>query len=260
MVFNYRSEKYKIPYSFFKELIKKSSLDERDFSFNIVPHHNFKKKTPLRFNKELAEIVGIMLGDGCLHLNKSKKYNTMISLDKKEGDYANYIKILFSKFFTDYTFSIWECRNQLSIANTSMVVGKKLIDAGMHEGNKVKNKVTIPPWILTNKQFTKRVVRGLFDTDGCIYRKYANYAQIQFKFGCFETTTSIHEAVVSLGFNPTKIEKYRNKEKMVWAWKFYLSRQGEIYEFFKLIKPKNIKHLLRYKKIRSGDAGIRTLI
>ena len=118
------------------------------------------------------------------------------------------------------------------------------------------NKIRIPSWIFQDKELTKRAVRGLFDTDGCVYRKYGHYAQIQIKFGCAETTESVQEALKKLGYHPTKIEKYLNKAKNVWAWKFYLSRQAEIDTFFNEIHPKNEKHIRRYNKIRSGAAGI----
>ena len=90
----------------------------------------------------------------------------------------------------------------------------------------------------------------MFDTDGCVYNKYGNYAQIEFKFGCIETTSSVHKAVSKLKFNPTKIQKQFNSSTGKFRWRFYLSRQKEIDLFFQAIKPKNQKHQLRYKKIR----------
>jgi len=223
------------------------------------------KIVKLMINGNLAEIVGVMLGDGCIYkekegVRKTPRYQSSVSLHKEEMEYALYLKNLLSQYFKGYTFSIWECKKELSLANTSVFVGSLLKEAGLHHGNKVKNKVTIPGWILKNRKYTIRTIRGLFDTDGCVYRKYDNYAQIQFKFGCLETTSSIHDAIKLLKYNPTKIQKEWNDDKKRWRWKFYLSRQGEICTFFREIKPKNPKHQLRYKKIKNGDAGIRTQI
>lgn len=209
----------------------------------------------LKFNVKLAEIVGIMLGDGCIHLDKKKHYHTTVVSHKEEKSYLCYTKNLFENYF-NYKFRIAEEIDKLSLRNISVFVGKQLIQAGLFSGNKVENKVTIPLWLFKNQEYLIKVIRGIFDTDGCIYQKYGWFAQIQFKFGCFETTNSVCKALKKLDFNPTKVQKEWNCNKNTWAWKFYLCRQKEIDRFFKEIKLKNNKHIQRYNKIRNGDAAI----
>ena len=46
-------------------------------------------------------------------------------------------------------------------------------------------------------------IRGIFDTDGSVYRKYGPYAQIQFKAVSKSLMSFIREHLVSLGFHPT---------------------------------------------------------
>jgi len=200
----------------------------------------------------LAEIIGIMIGDGCLYLDPLNKYQTTISFNKKEKDYLYYVKNLFEEYFK-YKFCITEAENELLLRNTSVFVGKTLIESGLINGNKVKNKVVIPNWILQNKSFTSRTIRGIFDTDGCVYCKYGKYAQIQIKMASPETISSIRSALTFLGFSPTNIQKNHNKQYLDWS--FYLSRQEEIKSFFDKIKPMNSKHILRYNKIKNGDTG-----
>ncbi len=92
---------------------------------------------------------------------------------------------------------------------------------------------------------------GIMIGDGCVYCKYDKYAQIQFKFACEETLISVRNALLKLGFNPTKVQKevYRGFN----SWKIYLVRQKEIERFFKKIKPMNNKHIMRYDKIKNKD-------
>ncbi|MBU1112092.1 MAG: hypothetical protein ABIG93_05375 [archaeon] len=215
----------------------------------------------MKYTTELAEIVGIMLGDGCLYKAKNRKnsYSTIITSGKNEINWINYVKILFENYF-DQTFKISEIKWGLQAKNYSDTVARHLIKAGLHHGNKIDNKTEIPQWIFKKKDFLSKTVQGLFDTDGCIYNKYGSYAQIEFKFGCVKTTSSVHKAVSELGFNPTKIQKQFNSATGKYRWRFYLSRQKEIDLFFQTIKPKNQKHQLRFQKIRYGDAGIRTQI
>ena len=215
----------------------------------------------MEYTEELAEIIGIMLGDGCLF--KAKKgnntYSTIITSGKNERHWINYVKNRFENYFNQ-SFKIVEIKYGIQARNYRGNVAKHLIDAGLHHGNKINNKVEIPQWIFQKKEFLLKAVQGLFDTDGCVYHKYGDYAQIEFKFGCIETTSSVHKAVSYLGFKPTKIQRQSDKITGRSRWRFYLSRQGEIYLFFQKVKPKNQKHQLRYKKIRSGDTGIRTQI
>lgn len=203
-------------------------------------------------SEELAEIIGIMIGDGCLYLDPLKKYQTTISFNKKEKDYLDYVKNLFENYFK-YKFCVTTAKDEFLLRNTSVFVGKKLIEFGLINGNKVKNKIVIPSWILENKIFTSRAIRGIFDTDGCVYCKYRKYAQIQIKMASPETISSIRFALVSLGFKPTKMRKSYNKGYVDWS--FYLSRQDEIKSFFDNIEPANSKHNIRYKKIINGDTG-----
>jgi len=199
---------------------------------------------------ELAEIVGIMFGDGCLYLDRLNKYQTIISFNKKERDYLHYVKNLFETYLVGYHFCITENKDEVLLRNTSIFVGKQLIEAGLKAGNKIDNKITIPEWIFNNRIFLMHFIRGLFDTDGCIYRKYDNYVQIQLKLACKESIDSVYRTLKKLSFNPSKVQEESNKHKF--AWKIYLCRQNEIRLFFDLIKPRNIKHINRYKRMNGA--------
>ena len=204
---------------------------------------------------ELAEIVGIMLGDGNLYLDKLFKFHTIVCFHKKETPYLNHVKNLFERYFYPYKFRIQELEYENFLMNVSKCIGRVLILVGIKEGNKVKNKVEIPNWVFGNKKFIISFLRGIFDTDGCVYRKYDNYVQIQFKFACYPLIKSVKEALIKLDYNPTKIQE-GNSSKGGIDWKFYLSRQKEISRFFSEIKPSNVKHTIRFNKIKSGDAAI----
>jgi len=162
---------------------------------------------------------------------------------------------LFEAYFEEQ-FNIKEIKYGLHLTNYSAQVAHKLLKAGLIEGNKVENEVMIPSWVLKERKLLIRTIQGLFDTDGCVYKKYGRYAQIEFKFGSETTTKSVHDAVVRLGFNPTKIQRQYNSYTGGFLWRFYFSRQSEIERFFIEITPKNPKHLERYQKIKSGAAGI----
>lgn len=230
-------------------------FDLSEFKYN---GRDIRKKInlPKESTPELSEIIGIMLGDGSLYLDKKSKFHTVICFHKNETSYLKYVKNLFERYFHPYRFRIQELENEFFLMNVSKCIGKILILTGLKEGNKVKNKVEVPEWIFSNGGFIVNLLRGIFDTDGCIYRKYDNYVQIQFKFAGHALLKSVREALIKLNYSPTKIQKGYNISKGRIYWKFYLSRQSEVKRFFFEIKPANSKHTGRFSKIINGDARI----
>lgn len=204
--------------------------------------------------EHLAEIVGIMLGDGGIYLDKSRKYQLTISFNKNEVQYLLYVKNLTESYFYPYRFGIVNMKTEFFLRNISVHMTAHLLDAGLKVGDKTKLQVAIPAWIFDKKAFLIRCIRGLFDTDGCVYKKFAQYAQIQFKFSSYPLISSVRQALILLGFSPTQIESEQNKKFL--HLKFYLSRQQEIMRFFEIIRPKNFKHVSRFRKIKWGRCDL----
>lgn len=120
----------------------------------------------MELDEKLAEIVGIMLGDGCLYPNSKNSYQIVVTSGKNEREWLNYVKNLFENYFKK-EFKIVEIKDALQLKNYSLEVAKKLIRGGLRLGNKINNQVEIPQWIIENKVFLTKTVQGLFDTDGC---------------------------------------------------------------------------------------------
>ena len=118
-------------------------------------------------NNETAELAGLIAGDGYLH----KDYNRIIITGSLDDIYyyKNYINLKFIKNFKIKPH-IYKRNNKnaydLQIENKEVFsfFTNKL---GMIRGSK-KNRVLIPDKIFKNKEFSKRFIRGLFDTDGCL--------------------------------------------------------------------------------------------
>jgi intein-encoded DNA endonuclease-like protein len=87
-------------------------------------------------------------------------------------------------------------------------------------------------------------IRGVFDTDGSIYRKYGPYAQVQFKTVSKNLLSFIRERLTKLGVHPTRIRPDEANHR------FLLCRQEEVETFFRVVMPSNPKHVERLKRIR----------
>ena len=196
----------------------------------------------------LAEIIGIMLGDGCFS-EGSRCYQISVSFHKKEKKYLRYVLNLFKQFFPEEKFHKYELKDQMIIRTYSKKVADVFLKNGLKTGNKTKRDILIPTWIASNKSSVIAFLRGLFDTDGCIYRKYGKYLQIQMKLANKTLVKDIQKTLDVLGFNPTKVIPDFCKMYKVPSWKFYLSRQSEIHKFIKEIGFRNFKHINRYVKL-----------
>lgn len=115
----------------------------------------------------LAELLGIFFGDGGV----SNKWQIIISLNSiADLEYSNYVSRLIEQLF-HLKPSIRKRPNQntLVIVCSSTNLLEFLVSKGVVRGNKVLQEFDIPEWIKTAPEFKKSFIRGLVDTDGCLY-------------------------------------------------------------------------------------------
>jgi len=191
-------------------------------------------------NNELAEFIGIILGDGTL-----TKYFIRISLNAKdERPYSEYIVNLCEKLFHIKPLVRKERNaNLLSIELFSVKMCKFLNETlKIPFGNKIKNKSKIPEIIMNDSALSLSCLRGLVDTDGtvCDYVYFSSYNPILIKQveklnDVFKLFTSKNNVLIGSG-------KWENTMK-----------------YFKLVGSSNLKHIVRfnekfkYKKFVSAD-------
>lgn len=183
----------------------------------------------LNQNTELAELIGMILGDGNLG-NYPRCHYLRIYCNIKERQYANEIRIILKEVFKKDCY-VYE---RPSEGVLYLEISAKDLDVilGLAIGDKIKNRVTIPKWIFKEKNFLKACLRGLFDTDGCCYITGKKYRIINFTNKNQSLLRSIYAGLESLAFHPY-ISGGRNVE---------LGRQQEVNIFFNLVRPKNLKH------------------
>ena len=99
------------------------------------------------------------------------KNNIYITLNSiKDAKYALYISSLCKQLFgIEPVMRKRKTGNTLVISLASMSVVDFLVANGLVRGNKLKAGLRIPKWILAKPSYCKACVRGLVDTDGCIF-------------------------------------------------------------------------------------------
>ena len=133
-------------------------------------------KLPSLRDKRLAEFVGILLGDGSIGIYRCKngnrtttQYRVKISLNSKdELIYASFIENLLEKLFGIRPFrSIRKNENTLDL----LIFGRTFVNFLMNviglSLSPKKDNAIIPKFYMRNK-LELSILRGYFDTDGCV--------------------------------------------------------------------------------------------
>jgi intein/homing endonuclease len=195
-----------------------------------------------------SEILGILFGDGCLSRTER---SVLITITGNKVDDENYllgrVRTLFLKVFDlELTSRYRRGENTMDLYRHSKKVASILHSWGMPFG--LKKLEALRPY---QEVIPSAFIRGMFDTDGSVYRKYGPYAQIQFKAVSSSLMSFIRELLVELGFHPTRLRPDESK------YRFSLCRQNEVDKFFRLLSPANPKHLQRLERIRHPDLLMR---
>lgn len=198
-------------------------------------HYNNQNKkvvVPTQWTPELAEFVGILLGDG--HLTPTQ---VTVTLGTKESEYVDYVARLMYKLFRDNPRKYFSKRGDWTVYVGSTVLVRWFLRIGL-ASNKVKAQVGIPKKCFINNEFKKRVVRGLIDTDGSVYRLLSGNLQISLCNCSINLLRGAREILISLGFSPSKIS----------ANKIYLTKKQDIQKYYEKIGFGNSKHRRRYQQ------------
>lgn len=254
----YRSELFKLYIKQNKALhevakilgITEQAVFQRLGRLNIKtqPHlkKNYLKKRgnveiPKKYSEDLAEFFGIMLGDG--HVSH---FQVIVSLGNKEEKYTKYVRSLVIRIFKTKAKISLRSTGYRDVYLGSVAITSWLLKEGL-VFNKVKSQVDIPRWIFKKPEFVKRFIRGIFDTDGSIY-KLRFGIQISFSNKSQPLLQSLHKLLFKLGYSPSAVN----------ADRVYLTKIPDVKRFFAEIQPKNQKHQTRFKQfisLRGSDSG-----
>jgi intein/homing endonuclease len=202
-----------------------------------------KECAALEKSEETAELVGAIIGDG--HLSSGQ---IQIYLDIREKVYADHLVALLQKV-TGYKPTLYKRNgyNLFIISLSGRAISHAVNDLGVVFGNKSKSQNQVPDWIKQNKAFFYAFVRGIYDTDGCLFRDHHTIGGRTYEHMGIALTSynrmlldDISKTLFDLDFHPTNTTKYR----------LLLRKQNEIHRFVSEVKPVNPKHLVKYKHIQ----------
>jgi len=226
-------------------------FNQRTYSKN--KHIKFPKK-----QKDLAELFGIIAGDGYINYYP-KKYSSICEIvgdSRLEKDYLGiYLHNKIKKLFNIFP-KIYVKKNQnamcLSIHNKPIIffINKNGFPYGK------KSDIKIPNWILENKSYMKRFIRGLFDTDGSLaikkrYKIKPYYPVISIssknKYPLYQVYDFLKNKL-KINFIKESRRAFKNDPRIFVLYRLQSSGFENTIKWFKLIKPSNKKHIDKFIK------------
>jgi hypothetical protein len=132
------------------------------------PNKSHRKLVLLpNYSVKLAEFFGLMMGDGGIN----NAWQVTITLNSiKDKQYISYVSNLCQDLFGVIPMIRKRKNKQATvICLSSITVVNFLVSQGLIRGNKLLGGLKIPRWILTEKSYRIASVKGLIDTDGCLF-------------------------------------------------------------------------------------------
>jgi hypothetical protein len=191
-----------------------------------------------RFSRELAEFVGIVMGDGGI-----TKLQVKITLHYKDDkEYGKFITSLIKKLFDVPVGTCYRKKDSVVhyIISRSKLVSFCVEKLGLKCGNKIKQQFNIPDWIKINKGYAVACLRGLVDTDGSVFEhryksngKWYCYKKISFTSHSKPLRQSVFNIMRDIGLNP----------RLAGKWDVRLDSIKDVERYFNLVSSHNPKHL-----------------
>jgi len=194
-------------------------------------------KLKLIYSEELAELVGILIGDGEI----MKDGTLRIAFDPKKDKnflYRRVFLLIHNLLGNDIKF---ESNKRIGIYNIAFVRYLKE-DCNLIPGSKFVNNWEIPEWCFEKEEYLSAVLRGLFDTDG--YFGYFN-GSLELMFGRFshKCTKLVKNIEGSLNKFNFKVIVRRSKDK---RYKIRIQNKKDVIGFFSKFGTSNLKHIVRF--------------
>lgn len=191
---------------------------------------------------ELAEFCGIMIGDGGL----SRMQATIYLNSETDFEYSEYVsKLIWRIFGVNPKIFFHKKVLLLGIRVYSINFVNFCKEKELLIGDKIKQGLDIPKWIMLNSDFKIACMRGLMDTDGCVvihkYRvnnKLYRYKKLEFCSASPALIKSVIQILREFDFAPRLSHNGRN---------VLVDSQKEVARYLKIIGSNNPKHWERYK-------------
>jgi len=179
----------------------------------------------LRKNGDLAELIGVVLGDGHICVYPRSEELRLISNSNNPGFIKRYA-LSMEKIFKKKPYVISSrFTNSTKIGFYEKFISKRL---GISSGARKNLKIVIPNWIFQSKRYMIRYLRGLYEAEGshCIHLPTSTY-KLFFSNKNQSMLNNVFTLLGKLGFHPHMSKKHYSVQ---------LSKKEEVLRAIKLME------------------------
>jgi hypothetical protein len=207
-------------------------------------------------NEELAEIMGICLGDGCISINK--RYSELAILGDINEERIYYdewvIPLLNRNLFLPLTNKEIKAKEYPKMGVYGIIAfNKNVVDYLLLQGLKPSPKISHGvPKIIKESDFRKqkRFIRGVFDTDGSVFfeKNYASKSKVHSRMRIKlesvskELVNDCIEICRDMGYKPYRRKPYKGKKDLNMKYGFTIQRKEDLIKWIEEIGFKSPKH------------------
>jgi intein/homing endonuclease len=246
----------------------KFDLSNVSFSRNDV---NWNIKLPKKLNPDLAYLIGVQIGDGCLRKGSRKQNKSVEYSMGYDGHHINdrewyelILKNLIKKLFNKDVKLRSSNKGTVTIRFRSKAIFT-FLNKVCNISESPKTNIKIPNIIFNSDEEIKRAfLRGLADTDFSLTfkrrEKKAYYPVIDFQTNSKSLHKDTKKLVQGLGFRA--VAHYRKSvryEKVHDSYYIQISGRDQLKKWMEEVNPASFNHITRYllwKKFGSFPPGL----
>ncbi len=196
------------------------------------------------FDSDFAEVLGLLLGDGCISKfvsNKRTLFEVAFTGNASELQYyRGFVKCVIEDHFPIKGRLLSRNDNTVRLHFRSKRLAMYLSSIGLPIGK--KTDAAIPAIVRSNRQLVP-FVRGFYHAEGSVYRRYSKQYRgharmynhllvVQFRAKLKTLMSELHQVLTKLEIRPTKISESEG------VYTFRLTDQSQIAKFFDLVRLK----------------------
>jgi len=187
------------------------------------------------FNNNLAYVIGVAIGDGNLSNPNGRAVRLRVSCDNKYPKIIERIKKAIQQLLPTNKVSTVDTKRNCTDVSCYSNKLEDFLGWKAKNGSKYRQRVSVPAWIRVERKYTISCLRGLFETDGSIY-KDRGYIMSGFVTIIPELACDVIQMIKDIGFQPRKYTIKANTETRKTRYNIRISK--DVDNFIKTIKLK----------------------
>jgi len=149
----------------------------------------------------LAYVIGIALGDGNLSNPNGRATRLRVTRDTHYPKLIEKISGSIQKLFPSNQVATVKMKGRCLNISCYSNGWERLLGWKANQGSKFNQKVRVPQWIFESRNYSIPCLRGLFESDGCVYND-RGYTMAMFTSIIPELAHDTAQMIISLGFKP----------------------------------------------------------